>query len=142
MTRSGNFSDIESTVLSGYPELQIEFDQERIAALGLTVPQVAARVVDKVKGNVPTEFTFQDKKIDIRLRVDERSRDSKADIENLIVNPESTEQVRLKTVAKIFEAVGPADIQRLGSAARWHCSGESDRRRFSRRRGNRCAATR
>jgi len=114
MTRSGNFSDIESTVLSGYPELQIEFDQERIAALGLTVPQVAARVVDKVKGNVPTEFTFQDKKIDIRLRVNEGARDSKADIENLIVNPESSEQVRLKTVAKIYEAVGPADIQRLG----------------------------
>jgi HAE1 family hydrophobic/amphiphilic exporter-1 len=114
MTRSGSFSDIESTILSGYPELQIEFDQDRIAALGLTVPQVAARVVDKVKGNVPTEFTFQDKKIDIRLRVDEGARDSKADIENLIVNPESSEQVRLKTVAKIFEAVGPADIQRLG----------------------------
>ena len=114
MMRSGSFSDIESTILSGYPELQIEFDQDRIAALGLTVPQVAARVVDKVKGNVPTEFTFQDKKIDIRLRVDEGARDSKADIENLIVNPESSEQVRLKTVAKIFEAVGPADIQRLG----------------------------
>jgi HAE1 family hydrophobic/amphiphilic exporter-1 len=114
MTLSGNFSDIESTILSGYPELQIEFDQDRIAALGLTVPQVAARVVDKVKGNVPTEFTFQDKKIDIRLRVNEGARDSKADIENLIVNPESSEQVRLKTVAKIFEAVGPADIQRLG----------------------------
>ena len=114
MTRSGSFSDVESTILSGYPELQIEFDQDRIAALGLTVPQVAARVVDKGKGNVPTEFTFQDKKIDIRLRVDEGARDSKADIENLIVNPESSEQVRLKTVAKIFEAVGPADIQRLG----------------------------
>ena len=114
MTRSGSFSDVESTILSGYPELQIEFDQDRIAALGLTVPQVAARVVDKVKGNVPTEFTFQDKKIDIRLRVNEGARDSKADIENLIVNPESSEQVRLKTVAKIFEAVGPADIQRLG----------------------------
>ena len=114
MTRSGSFSDVESSILSGYPELQIEFDQDRIAALGLTVPQVAARVVDKVKGNVPTEFTFQDKKIDIRLRVDEGARDSKADIENLIVNPESSEQVRLKTVAKIFEAVGPADIQRLG----------------------------
>ena len=114
MTRSGSFSDVESTILSGYPELQIEFDQDRIAALGLTVPQVAARVVDKVKGNVPTEFTFQDKKIDIRLRVDEGARDSKADIENLIVNPESSEQVRLKTVAKIFEAVGPAYIQRFG----------------------------
>ncbi len=114
MTRSGNFSDIESTILPGYPELQIEFDPERIAALGLTVPQVATRVVNKVKGNVPTEFTFQDKKIDIRLRVDEGARDSKADIENLIVNPESSEQVRLKTVATIFEAVGPADIQRLG----------------------------
>jgi HAE1 family hydrophobic/amphiphilic exporter-1 len=97
----------------GYPELQVEFDHERIAALGLTVPQVASRVVDKVKGNVPTEFTFQDRKVDIRLRLDEADRNSRADIENLIVNPESTEQVRLTTVARVYEAVGPADIQRL-----------------------------
>ena len=27
MTRSGSFSDVESTILSGYPELQIEFDK-------------------------------------------------------------------------------------------------------------------
>ena len=110
---SGAFLDVESSMQPGYPELQVEFDHERIAALGLTVPQVASRVVDKVKGNVPTEFTFQDRKVDIRLRLDEADRNSRADIENLIVNPESTEQVRLTTVARVYEAVGPADIQRL-----------------------------
>ncbi len=114
MELTSAFQDIESSMLSGYPELQIEFDPQRIAALGLTVPDVAARVVNKVKGNVATEYTFQDRKIDVRLRVEEAARDSRADIENLIVNPEAAEQVRLKTVARIFEDVGPADIQRLG----------------------------
>ena len=114
MRSTALFEDIESSMLSGYPELQIEFDPSRIAALGLTVPDVAARVVNKVKGNVATEYTFQDRKIDVRLRVEEAARDSRADIENLIVNPEAPEQVRLKTVARIFEDVGPSDIQRLG----------------------------
>lgn len=113
MIASDAFIDVESSMQVGYPELQIEFDHQRIAALGLTVPQVASRVVDKVKGNVPTEFTFEDRKVDIRLRLGEEDRDSRADIENLIVNPESSEQVRLTTVARVYEGIGPADIQRL-----------------------------
>ena len=108
------FRDVESTMRAGYPEVQIEFDQDRAAALGLNVPDVASRVVSKVKGEVPTEFTFQDKKIDVRVRVEEDERDSTSDIGHLVVSGSTGPQIRLDTVADIVMGVGPADIQRIG----------------------------
>jgi len=111
---SDDFVDIESTMVAGYPELQIRFDQDRIAALGLTVPDIADRIVKKVRGDVPTEFSWDDRKVDIRLRVSEQERDSKSDIENLVINPESIRQIRLSSVAELIETLGPADIQRVG----------------------------
>ena len=114
MMQSSTFRDVESSMRTGYPEIQIEFDQERAAALGLSVPEIADRVVRKVKGDVPTEFTWQDKKIDIRIRLEEDKRNSMSDIENIIVNPTSEHQVRLSTVAEVSVGMGPADIQRIG----------------------------
>ena len=114
MEASGAFLDIESSWQPGYPELQIEFDDDRIAALGLTVPQVAQRVVDKVRGNVPTTFNLQDKQIDIRVRVAESERDSARDLADLVINPEAAVQVRLGAVANVITVDGPADIQRVG----------------------------
>lgn len=111
---SEGFVDIESTMVAGYPELQIRFDQDRIAALGLTVPDIADRIVKKVRGDVPTEFSWDDRKVDIRLRVSEQERDSKSDIGNLVINPESIRQIRLSSVGELIETLGPADIQRVG----------------------------
>lgn len=111
---SDRFVDVESSMVAGYPELQVRFDQDRIAALGLTVPDIANRIVKKVRGDVPTEFSWDDRKVDIRLRVAEQERDSKSDIENLIINPESARQIRLSSVAELVETLGPADIQRVG----------------------------
>ena len=114
MSESETFRDVESSMRSGYPEIQIEFDDERTAALGMSVPQVANLIVRKVKGDVPTEFTWQDKKIDIRIRLEEQERDSMEDIENIVINPESERQVRLSTVADVYIGIGPAHIQRIG----------------------------
>ncbi|HAK52786.1 MAG TPA: acriflavin resistance protein [Gammaproteobacteria bacterium] len=114
MSDSSTFRDVESSMRAGYPEIQIEFDHERTAALGMSVPQVANLIVRKVKGDVPTEFTWQDKKIDIRIRLEEQERDSMEDIENIVINPESEREVRLSTVADVFVGIGPADIQRIG----------------------------
>ncbi len=114
MEQSATFGDIESSLQSGYPEIQIHFDQERTAALGLTVPDIANRVVAKVRGDVPTEFTWRDRKVDIRVRVGEDERNSEDDIKNLVVNPEEVRQVRLSTVADVEVGIGPADIQRIG----------------------------
>ncbi|MBS0590566.1 MAG: efflux RND transporter permease subunit [Proteobacteria bacterium] len=85
MNASDRFSDVKSTVEGGYPEIRIRFDQDRAAALGLTTKQIADQVVNKVKGSVPTKYSFRDRKIDVLVRAQENQRGSLEDIRNLIV---------------------------------------------------------
>ncbi|MCC6561796.1 MAG: efflux RND transporter permease subunit, partial [Xanthomonadales bacterium] len=60
---SDRYSDVKSTVEQGQPEIQIRFDQERAAALGLTTRQIADQVVRKVRGEVATRYSFRERKI-------------------------------------------------------------------------------
>jgi HAE1 family hydrophobic/amphiphilic exporter-1 len=85
MKQSPRFADIKSTVEGGYPEIQIKFDQDRAAALGLTTRDIADRVVRKVKGEVATRYDFRDRKIDVLVRSRLSDRGSVDDIRNLVV---------------------------------------------------------
>ena len=85
MNASPRFADVKSTVEGGYPEIQIRFDQERAAALGLTTKQISDQVVDKVRGSVATRYSFRDRKIDVLVRAQADQRGSVEDIRNLIV---------------------------------------------------------
>ncbi len=85
MNASPRFADVKSTVEGGYPEIQIKFDQDRAAALGLTTKQISDQVVNKVKGSVATRYSFRDRKIDVLVRTQADQRASVDDIRNLIV---------------------------------------------------------
>ncbi len=85
LNASPRFADVKSTVEGGYPEIQIRFDQERTAALGLTTKQVSDQVVNKVRGSVATRYSFRDRKIDVLVRAQADQRGSVDDIRNLIV---------------------------------------------------------
>ena len=85
MQASPRFADIKSTVEGGYPEIQIRFDQDRAAALGLTARDIADRVVRKVKGEVATRYDFRDRKIDVLVRARQFDRGSVDDIRNLVI---------------------------------------------------------
>ena len=113
---SPRFADIRSTVEDGNPEIQIVFDQERAARLGLVVRDIADTVVAKVRGEVATRYTWRDKKIDVLVRSVDTRDSSLAEIENLIINPESDRPVPLKAVADVGLAVGPAEIRRTDQA--------------------------
>src|SRR5262249_53630248 len=85
MKQSPRFADIKSTVEGGYPEIDIKFDQDRAAALGITTREIADRVVRKVKGEVATRYDFRDRKIDVLVRSRASDRGSVDDIKNLVV---------------------------------------------------------
>ena len=107
-----HYADVKSTVEQGYPEIQIVFDHDRAAALGLTSRQIADAVVNKVRGNVATRYSFRDRKIDVLVRVAESERSSVDDIRRLIVNPGSGAPVELASVAEVVSTVGPSEIHR------------------------------
>jgi HAE1 family hydrophobic/amphiphilic exporter-1 len=112
MQNSPHFADIKSSVEQGYPEVQIHFDQERAAALGLTTRDIADQVVRQVRGEVATRYSFRDRKIDVLVRGNESQRASVEDIRNIIVNPQSARPVTLSAVADVVETVGPSEIHR------------------------------
>jgi HAE1 family hydrophobic/amphiphilic exporter-1 len=129
LNASPRFADVKSTVEGGYPEVQIRFDQDRAAALGLTTRQIADQVVKKVRGEVATRYNFRDRKIDVLVRARETDRASVDDIKNLIVNAPNVEAVtstpagllpvaaekpvRLSAVADVVSTQGPSEIHRI-----------------------------
>jgi HAE1 family hydrophobic/amphiphilic exporter-1 len=113
MKASPHFADVKSTVEQGFPEVQIRFDQERAAALGLTTRQIADEVVRKVRGEVATRYSFRDRKIDVLVRAQEQDRASVAEIRDLIINPQSERPVPLSAVAEVVETIGPGEINRV-----------------------------
>ena len=112
MRQLGGLTDIEASTEGGTPELQVRFDRERLATLGLSVQDVASVVQSKVLGTVATEIQREDRTIDIRVRSDQRYRSSARDLRNLIVYQQGKTALPLSAVAEVIEDEGPAEIRR------------------------------
>jgi HAE1 family hydrophobic/amphiphilic exporter-1 len=113
MSASDRFSDIRTTIERGNPEIQIVFDQERAAKLGLAVRDIADSVVANVRGELATRYTWRDKKIDVLVRSVDTRESSIEEIRRLIVNPSSDRPVTLNAVADVSVSQGPSEIRRV-----------------------------
>nr|WP_245156337.1 efflux RND transporter permease subunit [Lysobacter solisilvae] len=113
LRKNAHYADVKSTVEQGFPEIQIRFDQDRAASLGLTTRQIADAVVKKVRGEVATRYSFRDRKIDVLVRAQESDRASVESIRHLIVNPGSSRPVTLDSVADVVSTTGPSEIHRV-----------------------------
>ena len=113
MLTSDRFTEVESTLLPGHPEVQILFDQERAAALGLDTADLARRVAQAVQGEVATRYRMGDREIDVLVRGAERERATVDAVANLLINPESERPVRLSSVAQVINRSGPSEIRRF-----------------------------
>ncbi|MGK2858946.1 MAG: efflux RND transporter permease subunit [Thermoanaerobaculia bacterium] len=105
--------DIRSSLEEGNPELQVIFDRNRLAALGLDMRVVADMLRNRVLGDVPTRFREEDRQIDIRIRNTELQRKRFEDVRNLVIDGPDGQPIRLLTVADVVESVGPAEIHRI-----------------------------
>jgi len=114
MSASDRFTDIKTTIERGNPEIQIVFDQERAAKLGLAVRDIANRIVANVRGELATRYTWRDKKIDVLVRSVDTRQSSIEEIRSLLVNPTSEHPVTLAAVADVSVSTGPSEIRRVG----------------------------
>lgn len=116
MSISDRFTDIRTTIERGNPEIQIVFDQERAARLGLAVRDIANSVVANVRGELATRYTWRDKKVDVLVRSLDTRKSSIEDIRRLIINPTSDHPVTLDAVADVTISQGPSEIRRIAQA--------------------------
>ncbi len=112
MEANNRFADIKNSMEIGSPEIQILFDRDRAASLGLQVHEVADRVVSNVRGDVATRYSWRDRKIDVLVRARQQDRASAEEIQQIIVNPGSERPIPLSAIAEIKIANGPSEIRR------------------------------
>jgi HAE1 family hydrophobic/amphiphilic exporter-1 len=120
--------DVKSSAELGNPELQVRFDRNQFAQLGLAIGDVANTIRKKVQGEVATRLTEGDREVDIVVRsVDVGSADV-ADIENFIVAQRHGIPVYLKSIAEVEVVSGPSEIRRIGQKRAAVISGNLDGR--------------
>lgn len=107
------FTDIQSTLRSGQPELEVIFDHARLALAGLDAGQVGELLALQIGGRVATHYNLDDRQIDIRVRLDEQDRRSQQAIESLIINPGADYELPLRAVADVRLSTGPGEITRV-----------------------------
>jgi HAE1 family hydrophobic/amphiphilic exporter-1 len=105
-------TDIKSSTEGGNPELQIHFDRERLAALELTLGDVASLVRSKIQGDIATDIQREDRTVDIRLRAGEEYRETVEDVLRLSIAQNGKTSIPLSAVADVKVEAGPAEIRR------------------------------
>lgn len=113
LSQSDRYIDLHSNMKQGYPEVQITFDQDKMAQLGLSIEQANTVVVNSIRGNKATRYRLRDQQIEVLVRLEESARDELDDVKNLIINPNSPRPIPLQSVAKIIETQGPSEIMRI-----------------------------
>lgn len=108
------FADVTSTLRTGNPELKIAFNHAKLARLGLDAPTVSELIAAKIGGKVATQYSMEDRKVDVLVRTRDAQRDNLSDIKAIIVNPGSDRPIPLAAVADVYMSVGPSEITRVG----------------------------
>lgn len=105
--------DIRSNLEPGNPEVQIVFNRQRMSAMGLDVETIGEVIREKVQGEVATEYSSGDRKIDVRVSVREQDRANLADLYNLTVSTQNDVPIPLSSLAEIRIERGVGEIYRL-----------------------------
>lgn len=95
------------------PELRIEVNREKAAALGLNMRTIADTIKSCIEGSSATRYREAGDTYDIYVRLDEASRSKREDVEGLVVvSPFTQKQIKIASIARIYETFGPMEIER------------------------------
>ncbi|MGQ0507268.1 MAG: efflux RND transporter permease subunit [Myxococcaceae bacterium] len=105
--------DVDSTLISGKPELSVYVDRDRAADLGVQVSDVAQALQFLVAGQKVSTYAEGGEQYDIRLRATEEYRTSEDKLQLLTVPSRKLGQVSLADVVKLTSSSSPSSINRF-----------------------------
>jgi Cation/multidrug efflux pump len=105
-------SETKLSVEAGTPEITVEVDRDKMAALGLDLQTVGATMQTAFNGNTDGKFRAGEYEYDINIRFDDYDRKNVDDVSSLQFANNSGEMVRLSQFATIREGSGPSQLER------------------------------
>ena len=105
--------DIDSTLVTGKPELRVVIDRPRAADLGVKVGDIAQALNTLVAGQKVSTFNVGTDQYNVRVRAIGEYRASVEGLKRMIVSSSKIGWVSLDNLVRVEEGTGPSAIDRL-----------------------------
>ncbi|MGN7785940.1 efflux RND transporter permease subunit [Niabella sp. 22666] len=105
-------TEIKLSVETGNPEINVQVDRDKMAALGLSLQTVGATMQTAFSGNTDGKYRAGEYEYDINMRYGAFNRKSITDVNNLLFVNDRGEQIRLSQFATVRESSGPSMLER------------------------------
>jgi len=96
----------------GQPELQINFDQKKMALYGVSTDEAESVVEMAIGGKAASTIYEGQQKFDLRIRYAKEFRSNEEDVANLLVPTDKGSRIPIKQIADIRTITGPSLIFR------------------------------
>jgi HAE1 family hydrophobic/amphiphilic exporter-1 len=107
--------EVENPVINideGAPQLTVEIDRERAAALGISLSSIASEIRTAMDGTTATTMSRGDRLVNVNVMLRESDRAGLPNLDAVFVLSRSGQRVSLSNVAKIAESRAPSSIRR------------------------------
>jgi HAE1 family hydrophobic/amphiphilic exporter-1 len=105
--------DVDSTLISGKPEVQLKVDRDTAADLGVRVGDVSQALNTLIAGQEATSFNQGTDQYEVRVRAINPFRTSVEGLKRVIVPSTKIGWVTLDRVVKIENGTGPSSVDRV-----------------------------
>jgi HAE1 family hydrophobic/amphiphilic exporter-1 len=105
-------ADVRLSSEEGKPEMRVEIDRQKMAALGLTVADVGATLRVALNGDDDSRFRDKSDEYVLRVQFDEFDRSKTSDVGNITFMNRKGELIELKQFATIAQTNGPTKLGR------------------------------
>ena len=105
-------TEMKLSVEAGNPEISVQVDRDKMAALGLSLATVGTTMQTAFSGNTNGKFRQGEYEYDINIRYGSFNRQSIEDVSNLLFVNNAGQQIRLLQFANIREGSGPSLLER------------------------------
>ncbi len=104
--------DVQKSITLGRPYLEVHYKRDRLSSYGLNAGYVGNTISSLLKGQIASFYRVGDEEVGIRVRLDEKYRNSLSNIKNILIQTPSGAQIKLQDVAEIKYALGPTKLER------------------------------
>ncbi len=109
-------TEIKLSVEKGTPEINVQVDRDKMAALGLNLQTVGVTMQTAFSGNTDGKYRKGEYEYDINIQYQDFDRKDIDDVRNLIFVNNVGNQIKLSQFASITEGSGPSQLERLNKS--------------------------
>ncbi len=105
--------DVDSTLISGKPEVQLEIDRDTAADLGVRIGDISQALNTLVAGQEATTFNEGTEQYEVRVRAINNFRSDVEGLKRMVVPSAKVGLVTLDRLIKVKEGTGPSSVDRV-----------------------------